>query len=115
LGKVEIEVSEVGGPIGSQTLMPELIVHNDSDLTVILQSAILSTGASQYSARPTEFEGEWGSIPPKGTGRPTLVWEFKQSIDKVLIEPVELRLRFKIGDGEKEFSIPMEQTFGRKR
>lgn len=93
--------------------MPEFEVTNNGDSPVLLISATLKTAVSEYTGRPTQFEGKWKTVLPKASTRMSLVFEFGTSMYKVLQDPVELKLRFRIGDREAEFSIPMVKTFGK--
>jgi hypothetical protein len=40
----------------------------------------------------------------------TLLLEFNKPISEVLKDPVELRLKFRIGKQETELSVPMEKV-----
>jgi len=53
--KVEIEIPEIGGLIGTESLMPEIVIHNHGDSVVVLESAVLKTRLADYTARPTEY------------------------------------------------------------
>jgi len=108
--KIEIEIPELGGLIGTESLMPEMTVHNHADSVVILESAVLKTRLSDYAARPTEYEKNWQPIPPGGKGVMTLLLEFNKPISEVLKDPVELRLKFRIGKQETELSVAMEKV-----
>ena len=108
--KIEIEMPEIGGLIGTESLMPEMTIHNHADSVVILESAVLKTTLSDYAARPTEYEKNWQPIPPGGKGVMTLLLEFNKPIGQVLRDPVELRLKFRIGKQETELSVPMEKV-----
>ena len=107
--KVEIEIPEIGGLIGTESLMPEIVIHNHGDSLVVLESAVLKTRLADYTARPTEYEKKWEPIPPGGKGVMTLLLEFNKPIGEVLKDPVELRLRFSTGKQETEISVPMEK------
>jgi hypothetical protein len=107
--KVEIEIPEIGGLIGTESLMPEIVIHNHGDSVVILESAVLKTRLADYTARPTEYEKKWEPIPPGGKGVMTLLLEFNKPIGEVLKDPVELRLEFRIGKQKTELSVPMEK------
>ncbi|HBB87810.1 MAG TPA: hypothetical protein DC047_09365 [Blastocatellia bacterium] len=107
--KVEIEIPEIGGLIGTESLMPEIVIHNHGDSVVVLESAVLKTRLADYSARPTEHERQWETIPPGGKGVMTLLLEFNKPIAEVLKDPIELRLKLRIGKQGTELSVPMER------
>lgn len=107
--KIEIEMPEIGGLIGTESLMPEIVIHNHGDSVVVLESAVLKTRLSDYTARPTEYEKKWEPIPPGGKSVMTVLLEFNKPIGEVLKDPVELRLKFRIGNQETELAVPMEK------
>lgn len=107
--KVEIEIPEIGGLIGTKSVMPEIVIRNHGDSVVELESAVLKTRLSDYAARPTEYEKKWEPVPPGGNAVMTLLLEFNKPIGEVLKDPVELRLKFRIGKQETELSVPMEK------
>ncbi len=90
--------------------MPEIVIHNHGDSVVVLESAVLKTKLADYTAQPTEYEKKWEPIPPGGKGVMTLLLEFNKPIGEVLKDPVELRLKFRIGKQEAELSVPMEKV-----
>ena len=89
--------------------MPEIVIRNHGDSVVELESAVLKTAFSDYTARPTEYEKKWEPVPPGGKGVMTLLLEFNKPIGEVLKDPVELRLKFRTGKQETELSVPMEK------
>ena len=107
---IDIEMPEIGGLIGNDSLMLEIVIHNRANSMVVLESAVLKTRLSDYTARPTEYERKWEPIPSGETRSVTLVLEFSRPIRDVLKDPVELRFKFRIGNEESEFSVPMERS-----
>jgi len=107
-GGLEIEITDMGGLIVNETLLPEMKIYNRAGSPATLERAILKAGGTEYVGKPSgEREKVWESVPPNETRRLTMYWKFDKPIYEILKDPVELVLMVKIGDELKEISIPM--------
>jgi hypothetical protein len=111
VGLIDVEITPVGGIIGNEHLIPEVILRNRSKAPAVIESAILKANGGEYVAR-SFGEPSWEIVPPNETRRITLEWELGKPLYEVLKDPVELHLTLKVGNERTEIRIPMVKTFG---
>ncbi len=98
-GQIDVETGGLGGLIGETWLNPEISIRNRAKSQAVVERAVLKTGDAEYAAPPPSYEwGKW-EVPPGGTQRLDLEWEFENDkpIYKVLKDPVEVILRVRVG------------------
>jgi hypothetical protein len=111
-GDIDIETVGLGGLIGETWLDPELTVSYRGKVPLILESAILRTGTGEYASRPPRDEwGKW-AIGPGTNQRLDVEWEFNHDLPiyKVLKDPVEMVLKFKVGNEETLITVSMNKS-----
>lgn len=111
-GEIRIEMDEIGGLIGKQSLAPQITLHNRSDSVVLIEKVTLRANAIDYESKTPHAGKGWHSIPAQSTSTTYLSWQFNKPIYTILKDPVELRVRLKIGKEEIELSIPMLKSSG---
>ena len=111
VGLLEVEITEVGGLIGLEHLIPEVTLHNRAKSPAVIESAILKANGAEYAARPFG-EASWEIVPSNETRKITLEWELGRPLYEVLKDPVEINLTIKVGNERTEIRIPMVKTFG---
>lgn len=109
---LDLKLDEFYGFIAQDYLMPGLDITNRGKSPVRLLSVVLKIAASEHAVELSKDSMK--PILPNDSRGIALFFKFDSPLYKVFKEPVVLRLKFKIVDREAEFSIPMEQTFGKK-
>ena len=111
VGLIDIQITDVGGIIGNDHLIPEVTVHNRAKSSAVIESATLKANGSEYVALPLGEAG-WQIILPSETRKITLDWELGKPLYDVLKDPVEIHLIIRVGNERTELNIPMVKTFG---
>ena len=105
-GQLDIKITDLGGLIVQDHLIPEVMIHNRGKSSVVLERAVLKSHGAEYSAHPFG-EPSWESVPPGETRRLALYFDFGRSIADILKDPVEFTLMLNDGVERRDISIPM--------
>ncbi|HEX8177230.1 MAG TPA: hypothetical protein VF543_19230 [Pyrinomonadaceae bacterium] len=105
-GQLDIKITDLGGLISQDHFIPEVMIHNRVKSPIFLERAILKANGAEYSAHPFG-EPSWESVPPNETRRLALYFDFGKGIYEILKDPVEMTLMLRVGDEQRDISIPM--------
>lgn len=103
----DIEISSIGGLIGSTYLGSEVTIHNRTKSPIIIESGLLKANGSIYTAEWTEqnYKDGWDPVPAGQTLKLPIVFFLKKPLYKVLEGHVELKLNLRVENKVKEVII----------
>lgn len=109
-GHVEITLLPIGGLTGQRVTTLEMSVMNHSDeFALAIVGAMLMTKKGPY---PASFYSQ-KPLQPGEAKKVGILWEFKEPINDIFIEPIDLSITVSVGDEQKMLVIPMVKFWPR--